>query len=66
MNMFDLAMRLLSNDPRVSNNPQTKQMIDTIRRRDNVEGEKLANNLLNTYGVSKEEGIKQARTFFGL
>lgn len=65
--MFNLqafAMNLLKNNPKIANNPQAQNFIDVIQRGDAEQGEEIANNLLNTFGVSKEEGIQQAKNFF--
>lgn len=65
--MFNLqafAMNLLKNNPKIANNPQAQNFIDVIQRGDNAQGEEIANNLLETFGVSKEEGIQQAKNFF--
>lgn len=65
--MFNLqafAMNLLKNNPNVANNPQAQSFIDVIQRGDSAQGEEIANNLLETYGVSKEDALKQAKNFF--
>lgn len=67
MNPFmNLAMNMIQNNPNVANNPRNKAMIDALRSGDNARGEQIANNLLQTYGVSREEGINQAMQYFGM
>lgn len=65
-NIRDLAMSLISKNPQIANNPQTAEMIDAIKNNDSVKGQQIANNLLNSYGVSKQDAINQARGFFNL
>lgn len=65
--MFNLqafAMNLLKKNPNIANNPQAQNFIDVIQRGDKAKGEEIANNLLQTYGMDKEEAIKQAKNFF--
>lgn len=63
-NIQAFAMNLLKNNPKIANNPQAQNFIDVIQRGDQAQGEEIANNLLNTFGVSKEEGLQQAKNFF--
>lgn len=65
MDIREWALNLIEKNPNVSSNPMGKQMVEAIRSGDNAKGEQLANNLLNTYGISREDGIAQAKKFFG-
>lgn len=60
-----LAMNMMARNPRLANNPQAAHMLQVIQSGDSIEGQKIAENLLNSYGVSKEQGIQQAMQFFG-
>lgn len=62
--IFNLAMTMISNNPQIANNPQAKSMIEVIQSGDAERGRQIAENLCNTYGVSKEDAVKQARSFF--
>lgn len=62
----DIAMSLISKNPQIANNPQAAEMIDAIKNNDSVKGQQIANNLLNSYGVSKQDAIDQAKSFFNL
>ncbi len=67
--MFDiskLATDLISKNPNVVNNPQAQNMLDAIKSGDNKTGEEIARNLCNTYGVTPEDAVKQAKAFFHL
>ena len=63
-NFQALAMNLLKNNPKVANNPQAQNFINVIQQGDSAKGEEIANNLLNTYGISKEDALSQAKKFF--
>lgn len=65
MGIRDFALQLIQNSPQIANNPQAKEMIDVIRNNDSVKGQQIAQNLCNTYGVTKEEATNKARSFFG-
>jgi hypothetical protein len=65
--MFDMrsfALNLLSQNPNVRANPQMQEMLNVIQSGDSVRGQQIAENLCNTYGVSKENAIANARNFF--
>lgn len=66
MSMQDFALNLISRNPRFANNPQAQRMLDVIRSNDIQQGQMIAENLCQTYGVTKEEAISNARTFFGI
>lgn len=62
--ILNLAMTIISNNPQIANNPQAKSMIEVIQSGDAERGRQIAENLCNTYGVSKEDAVKQAKSFF--
>ena len=51
-------------DPSITNNPNSRAMLEVLQSGDNKRGEQIANNLLNTYGMTRDEAIRQAREFF--
>lgn len=59
-----LAMKMINNNPQIANNPQAKSMIEVIQSGDAERGQQIAENLCTTYGVSKEDALKQAKSFF--
>ena len=63
-NMRDMALNLLMQNPNVANNPNAQEFIQVIQNGDSVKGEQIAQNLCNTYGMSKEDAIRNAKTFF--
>lgn len=50
----------------VLNDNSQNNIMEVIRSGDSTRGEQIANNLLAQMGLTKEEAIAQARTFFGL
>ena len=62
----NMALNLLSQNPSISNNPNAREFINVIRSGDSARGEQIAQNLCNTYGVSKEDAVKNAKSFFNL
>lgn len=64
--IFDFAMRLLSNNPAIANNPRNAEMFNAIKNGDQAKGEQIARNLCESYGVTPEEAIEQAKKHFGI
>ena len=65
-NPINFAMQMIQSNPNIANNPQAQHMIEVIQSGNAEEGQKIANNLLQTYGVSKDDALKQAKGFFNL
>ncbi len=63
MNLKDMALRLMNANPKVKNNPQAQEFIQVIQSGDDARGQQIAQNLCDTYGVSKEEALNQAKGF---
>lgn len=66
MDMRQWALSLIEKNPNISSNPNARAMIDVLRSGDNARGEQMANNLLQSMGMSREDAISQAKGFFGL
>ena len=66
MDFRQFAIGMLKQNPNIRNNPNAKEMIDCIEKNDASRGEQIANNILNSRGVSRNEGMSQAKSFFGL
>ena len=64
--IMNFAMGLISRNPRVANNPRAQQLISVIQNGDQEQGEKIAENLCETYGVIKEQALSDAKKFFGI
>lgn len=59
-NPMDLAMRALNANPKFANAPMGQELIRCIQNNDIQAGEALANNILQTYGLSREQAVQQA------
>lgn len=66
MNLSQWAINLISKNPNIANNPRAKEYIQIIQNGDSSRGEEIANNLCQTYGMSREDAIASARNFFGI
>lgn len=66
INYQALAMKLLEKNPNVANNPRSAEMIKVLQSGNEQQGIELANNILSTYGISKEDGVKRGLQYFGL
>lgn len=64
MNPFDLFLKVIEQFPQIANNPSHSEAIKALKNRDATRGEELARNYCNTFGVSPEDGEKQAKSFF--
>lgn len=66
MSIADALLNKIKNSPeiqkKIAENPVRKGYMDVLLSGDQNAGVELANQILNTYGLSKEEGIKQANS----
>lgn len=61
-NLVSVAM----NNPQVKNSPLAKEGLGAIFSNDNRKGEEIANNILASYGLTKEQGVEQAKRYFNI
>lgn len=54
----------LQNNPNIANNPQAQNYIQILQSGNAKAGQQIAENLLKTYGMTKEQGINRVRQFF--
>lgn len=59
--MEQFAFNMLQNNPNVQNKAMAKAFMEILQSGDTAKGEQLANNILNTYGLKKEDALKQAQ-----
>ena len=64
--IMNFAMAMINKNPAIQNNPQAQELINVIQNNDSARGEQIATNLCNTYGVTKDQAIAQAKKYFGL
>lgn len=62
--LAQMAMNRISSDPRMQNNPQAREFINIMQSGDIARGEEMARNLCNSYGVSQQQALQQAKSFF--
>lgn len=65
INPQQFAMNILLNNPRIVNQPNAADMIQAIQNNDNARGEQLANNILSSMGMTKEQALQLAAKRFG-
>ena len=53
-------------DPSIANNPMAQSFIEVIETGDAKRGQEIANNILESYGTTKEQAIPKARQFFNI
>lgn len=56
--------KILKENPNIANNPNAQSMINVIQSGDEKKGQKIAENICKSMGVSKEDAIRQAEQFF--
>lgn len=61
---FTIAKQLQNNQG-IANNPRNMEMLKVLLSGDQKRGEELANNLLKSYGKTREEVMEIARQRFG-
>ena len=54
----------LKNNPNIANNPQAQSFIQVLQSGNAQMGQQIAENILKAYGMTKEQGMAQARQFF--
>ncbi len=64
--MMQFAMNLINRNPKVAKNPVAQQLIGVIQNGSEEQGQAIAENLCNSYGVTKEQALADAKKFFGI
>ena len=57
----DIASRMIENNPNIQQTPLAQAGINAILNNDVEAGTQLANNILNSMGMTKEEALQIAR-----
>ena len=66
MNLKDFAVNLINQNPQITNNPNAQGMLQAIQNGDNAKGEQIARNLCDSYGITPDQAVQQAKRFFNL
>lgn len=61
-----MAMNLISQNPNIANNPNAQEFIKVIQNGDSERGQQIADNLCQSYGMTRDEALKSAKSFFRL
>ena len=62
----DFALSLISRNPQITNNPNAQQLLQVVQENDSAKGAQIAQNICNSYGITREQAIQEAKRFFGL
>lgn len=65
-NLKDFAMNILAQHPQIANNPNAQSMIQAIQSGDDKRGEQIAKNLCDSYGISPQQAVQDAKRFFNI
>lgn len=63
-NPLQFALNMIRNNPQIANNPQAQHYIQVLESGNEEEGRKIAENLCKSYGVTPEQAVQQAQSFF--
>lgn len=61
-----MAMNLISQNSNIANNPNAQEFIKVIQNGDSERGQQIADNLCQSYGMTRDEALKSAKSFFNL
>ena len=61
---MQFLMSQIQQNPNIANNPQAQSYIQIIQSGNQKKGEEVAQNLLKSYGMTKEQGMAQVKRFF--
>lgn len=59
-----MAMNVISRNPAIANNPRAQEYLQVIQNGDSHRGQQIADNLCQSFGVSREDALRQAKQFF--
>lgn len=60
-NPVNLAMAALNANPKFKKKPMAQELIRCIQNKDESTGIAMANNILQAYGLDKDQAIQQAQ-----
>ncbi len=64
VNPKDFARKMLSMNPNVAKTPQGRELLRILDDGDDEAGIKMANAYLNAQGISQEDAMNKAQSFF--
>lgn len=63
-NPMQVFQSMIQNNPGIQNNPMAQNFIGIMQSGDTKRGEEMANNILSTYGITKDQALNKAKQFF--
>lgn len=60
-NIFDVVIQFMNKNPQITNTPMGKTFMEALQNRDSSKGEELANNLLESQGMTREQAMNEAK-----
>lgn len=66
MNIMQLIEQHARKNPQALQTPRGQSLVGILQSGNEQRGIEAANNILQSMGLSKEEGIAQAKQFFGI
>lgn len=65
--LINLLIQRLAQSPNVQNNPNAQQWLNVIQSGDSAQGEQIARNIAQSYGMTPEQATQQAQNgLFGM
>lgn len=65
-NLKDFALNMINGNPQIANNPNAREFLNVIRNNDDARGRQIAQNLCDSYGITPDQAVQQAKQFFNL
>lgn len=62
----DFALNMINSNPQIANNPNAREFLNVIRNGDDARGRQIAQNLCDSYGITPDQAVQQAKQFFNL
>lgn len=56
----NFALNMLARNPKQAQSPMGQQLLNALNSNDDAAGEALANNIIKTNGLQKDQAIQQA------
>lgn len=64
--LIEMMLNRIEASPQYASNPNARAMVECIRSNDSQRGQEIARNLCQTYGITPEQAVQQARGMLGL
>ena len=62
----DFALNMIDGNPQIANNPNAREFLNVIRNNDDARGRQIAQNLCDSYSITPDQAVQQAKRFFNL